>query len=148
MQQLQKFNLIMEKSEEYNVFNDMQITSSAVDAYNLAKVFRLHQQAEEVFAVAGFDAQGAPISYFEVHRGGLDNSLVSPREIFKRLMLSNARSFIAFHNHPSGLIAPSPADEEVTKELASLGRKLYLDMLDHIIVGDSKYYSFAEHNKI
>jgi DNA repair protein RadC len=148
MQQLQKFNLIMEKSKDYNIFNDMKVTSSALDAYNLAKTFRLDQQAEEVFAVAGFDAQGAPISYFEVHRGGLDNSLVSPREIFKRLMLSNARAFIAFHNHPSGLATPSPADEDMTKELASLGRKLYLDMLDHIIIGDNVYYSFAEHNKL
>jgi DNA repair protein RadC len=145
---LQKFNLIMEKSKDYQVFQDLRPATSPEDAYELAKVFHLDKQAEEVYAVAGFDIQGRPTSYFEVHRGTLCQSVVGVKEIFKRLMLANAHSFMAFHNHPSGLASPSPADEDVTKELKSVGHTLEIDMLDHIIVGDDAFYSFAENRKI
>ena len=146
--QLQKFNLIMEKSKDYNMFRELQPTASPQDAYELAKVFQLDKQAEEVFAVAGFDVQNRPTSYFEVHRGILDSSLVSPREIFKRLMLANAHSFMAFHNHPSGDPTPSPADIDMTKTLNKIGKTLYMTMLDHIIVGDGQYYSLNENRKM
>jgi DNA repair protein RadC len=146
--QLQKFNLIMEKAEEYNTFQELKPTASPDDAYQLARIFRLDQQPEEVFAVAGFDIQGRPTSYFEVHRGTLHQSVVGVKEIFKRLILANAHTFMAFHNHPSGLASPSPADEYVTKELKSVGHTLEIDMLDHIIVGDDAFYSFAENRKL
>jgi DNA repair protein RadC len=145
---LQKFNLIMEKSKDYKMFRELKPSSEPQDAYELAKVFQLHQQAEEVFAVAGFDIQGNPTSYFEVHRGTLTQSIVGAKEIFKRLIVANAHSFIAFHNHPSGLAVPSPADEKVTRELKKIGRTLEIEMLDHIIVGDDAFYSFAENRKV
>jgi DNA repair protein RadC len=145
---IQKFNLIMEKSKDYTMFTELEPTATPQDAYELAKVFKLDKQAEEVFAVAGYDTQGKPTSYFEVHRGILDSSLVSPREIFKRLMLANAHSFIAFHNHPSGDPTPSPADIDMTKTLDEIGRTLYITMLDHIIIGDGKYYSLNDNRKM
>jgi DNA repair protein RadC len=145
---VQKFNLIMEKSKDYNIFTGLKPTAEPADAYELAKVFQLHKQPEEVFAVAGFDIQGRPTSYFEVHRGTLHQSVVGVKEIFKRLILANAHTFMAFHNHPSGLASPSPADEHVTKELKNVGRTLEIDMLDHIIVGDDVFYSFAENRKL
>ena len=146
--QLQKFNLVMEKSKDYNTFKELSPTSSPYDAYELAKVFQLDKQPEEVFAVAGFDMQHNPTSYFEVHRGKLTESLVGAREIFKRLIVANARSFIAFHNHPSGVATPSPADEFVTKELKKIGNTLEIELLDHIIVGDDTFYSFNENGKL
>jgi len=146
--QLQKFNLVMEKSKDYNTFKELAPTASPYDAYELAKVFQLDKQPEEVFAVAGFDMQNNPTSYFEVHRGKLTESLVGAREIFKRLIVANARSFIAFHNHPSGLATPSPADELVTKELKKIGNTLEIELLDHIIVGDDTFYSFNENRKL
>lgn len=145
--QLQKFNLVMEKSKDYNIFKELNPAASPYDAYELAKIFQLDQQPEEVFAVAGFDIQHNPTSYFEVHRGKLTESLVGAREIFKRLIVANARCFIAFHNHPSGDATPSPADELVTKELNKLGNILEIELLDHIIVGDDKFYSFKENCK-
>jgi DNA repair protein RadC len=145
---LQKFNLIMEKSKDYTVFREFQAATSPDDAYELARVFQLHQQPEEVFAVAGFDIQNKPTSYFEVHRGTLSQSVVGVKEIFKRLIVANAHSFIAFHNHPSGLAVPSPADLEVTKELKKISKILEIEFLDHIIVGDDAFYSFSENRKL
>ena len=78
--------------------------------------------------------------------GTLNASLVSPREVFKSSILSNAASFIAVHNHPSGSTTPSYEDIETTKRLKACGDLLDIRMLDHIIVaaesGDT--FSFRE----
>ena len=60
--------------------------------------------------------------------------MVSPREVFKSAILSNAAAFIAVHNHPSGNKIPSEEDKDVTERLAECGRMLDIRMLDHIIV--------------
>ena len=66
--------------------------------------------------------------------GTLNASLVSPREIMKAAILSNASAFIAVHNHPSGNCSPSSEDIDTTKRLAECGEILNIRMLDHIIV--------------
>jgi DNA repair protein RadC len=142
--EIQKFNLVMEKAESYSLFGELIDVHSPEQAYVIAKSFGLHKQAEEVFAVAGFDSSGRVNSYFEVHRGAVNRSLVSPREIFKRLFLANATDFVVFHNHPSGYVNPSPADIDMTKELKKLANALDMTLMDHLIVGDDKYYSFME----
>jgi proteasome lid subunit RPN8/RPN11 len=66
--------------------------------------------------------------------GTLNSSMVSPREVFKSSILSNAAAFIAIHNHPSGTPIASAEDREVTGRLAECGRMLDIKMVDHIIV--------------
>ena len=82
--------------------------------------------------------------------GTLDASMVSPREVFKSSILSNAASFIAFHNHPSGSLQPSQEDRDVTRRLLECGDLLNIRMMDHIIVaGESaRIYSFKEHGEL
>lgn len=145
---IQKFDLVMEKTKDYNSFKQLSIVDNPQAVLQIAQGFGLDMQAEEVFAILGLDVQNKPTSYFEVHRGALSESIVSPREIFKRLFLANAYSFIALHNHPSGLAAPSPADKELTSSLSKIAKALQLQMLDHIIVGDDSYYSFSENGKL
>ena len=60
--------------------------------------------------------------------------MVSPREVFKSSILSNAAAFIAIHNHPSGSSKPSQEDRDVTKRLLECGKLMDIKMLDHIIV--------------
>ena len=74
--------------------------------------------------------------------GTLNYSLVHPREIFKEAYLLSASAFICVHNHPSGNINPSNQDIELTNNLVTLGNLHGIKVLDHIIIGKNKYYSF------
>ena len=98
----------------------------------------------EVFAVLNMKTNGQPINLNICSVGTLDSSVVSPREVFKSCILSNAAAFVAIHNHPSGSTSPSQEDKDVTKRLLSASELLGVRMLDHIIVaGESgETYSF------
>lgn len=80
--------------------------------------------------------------------GTLNYSLVHPREIFKEAYLLSASAFICVHNHPSGNINPSNQDIELTNNLVTLGNLHGIKVLDHIIIGKNKYYSFLENDLI
>ncbi len=80
--------------------------------------------------------------------GTLDSSPAHPREIFREAAAGSAAAIVLFHNHPSGDPAPSPDDVELTNRLADAGRLMGIDVLDHIILGESRYYSFKEAGKL
>ena len=88
----------------------------------------------EVFAIINLKTNGQIINLNVCSVGTLSASLISPREVFKSSILSNAAAFIAIHNHPSGNITPSAEDKEVTERLIACGEFLDIKMLDHIIV--------------
>lgn len=88
----------------------------------------------EVFAVLNLKTNGKPINLNICSVGTLDASLVSPREVFKSCILSNAAAFIAVHNHPSGTAAPSKEDMAITERLADCARLMDIRMLDYIII--------------
>lgn len=88
----------------------------------------------EVFAVLNLKTNGKPINLNICSVGTLDASLVSPREVFKSCILSNAAAFIAIHNHPSGTAVPSKEDIVITERLADCAKLMDIRMLDHIIV--------------
>ncbi|MDT8444359.1 MAG: JAB domain-containing protein [Desulfuromonadales bacterium] len=75
--------------------------------------------------------------------GSLNASIVHPREVYKAALLSSAAAVIFIHNHPSGDTAPSREDIEITKRLKDAGELLGIRVLDHLIVGEAGYYSFA-----
>lgn len=94
----------------------------------------LKQYDREVFAIINLKTNGQIINMNVCSVGTLSASLISPREVFKSSILSNAAAFIAIHNHPSGNITPSAEDKEVTERLMACGEFLDIKMLDHIIV--------------
>ena len=98
----------------------------------------------EVFALLCLTTKHRIIAYHEVSRGTLDATIVHPREVFKAAILANAAAIVVCHNHPSGDPSPSSDDIEVTKRLVATGELLGIAVLDHIIVGDGRYYSFTE----
>ena len=101
----------------------------------------------EIFCVINLRTDGTVINVNIVSMGSLNMSLVSPREVFKSSILSNAASIIALHNHPSGSYVPSGEDVAVTRQLQECGKLLGIELLDHIIVGayNGKTYSMKEH---
>lgn len=76
--------------------------------------------------------------------GCLDASIVHPREVFKGALLNNAHSILVAHNHPSHDLRPSQADRRTTKQLLFVSLMLQVDLVDHLIVGDDRYFSFKK----
>jgi len=80
--------------------------------------------------------------------GGLTETAVDARILMRHAILANATCFILIHNHPSGRMIPSNQDCDLTRKVRHAGETMNIRMLDHVIVSDSDYYSFAEHGKI
>ena len=80
--------------------------------------------------------------------GSVNKSLISPRDVFITALREEAVNVILVHNHPSGDPTPSGADTDVTKNIEELGAKLDVPLLDHVIIGDNKYYSFRKEGLI
>ena len=99
----------------------------------------------EQFLVCCLDAKHAIIGINVVSIGSLTLSIVHPREVFKPAILLNACGIIAAHNHPSGDPSPSPEDRTLTARLREAGELLGITLLDHLILGDDRIHSFADH---
>jgi DNA repair protein RadC len=98
---------------------------------------------KEVFKVLYLNSQNQINDAIDLSEGTVNSSAVSPREVIEGALKSNAAALIFVHNHPSGAVDPSTSDKGLTRELVYAGRIMRLKVLDHIIIGDNKYYSFA-----
>jgi len=85
--------------------------------------------------------------YFE-RRRSVRPQIVHPREVYKSALLASAANVIFVHSHPSGNPEPSIADKEITRLLKQAGGMLQISVLDHIIIGLNKYYSFADKGEL
>jgi DNA repair protein RadC len=108
----------------------------------------LQDQPTEVFAILCLTTKHRVIAYHEVSRGTLDSTLVHPREVFKAALLANAAAIIVSHNHPSGDPSPTLDDLEVTRRLVATGEVLGIPILDHVVIGDGRYFSFKEGGRL
>lgn len=84
----------------------------------------------------------------KISTGGISGTVVDPKIVFQAGLKANATSIILAHNHPSGQIHPSEADIRLTEQLKKAGEILEMPVLDHIILGDDRYYSFSDEGKI
>jgi DNA repair protein RadC len=84
----------------------------------------------------------------EVSSGTVNSSYIHPREVIEKALKHSAVSIILVHNHPSGNISPSGSDEKLTGDLFFAASYMDISLLDHIIIGDNRYYSFASEGKI
>lgn len=105
---------------------------------------RLGALPHEVFAVLFLDAQQRLIACEEMFRGTLTQTSVYPREVVKRALELNTASVVLSHNHPSGVLEPSRADELLTQTLKSSLQLVDVRVLDHVVVGRTGALSFAE----
>ncbi len=118
------------------------VTSSADVATYLQSLLRDHRH--EVFAVL-FLNRANKINHFQIiSEGGITGTVADPRVILKRALEENAVSLILCHNHPSGSLKPSRADEELTRKIKEAATYFDIKVLDHLIVSDDGYYSFAD----
>ncbi|MEA3475571.1 MAG: DNA repair protein RadC [Candidatus Cloacimonadota bacterium] len=108
----------------------------------------MQKNKKEIFKVLFLDAKNKIINTEDLFEGSLVSSVVYPREIMKKAINYNAVSLIFVHNHPSGNPEPSQSDKDITKNLVNAGKVMQIKILDHIIIGDNKYFSFADEGLI
>jgi len=98
----------------------------------------------EEFWVAALNPSLELIAHQLLFRGTVDQCPVFPRDLIRYVCLKNASSFLICHNHPSGDCRPSLPDIRITKKILRVSRLIEVSLQDHIILGDEKYYSFAD----
>ena len=119
-----------------------------LDAPGAARAFLLAQLRDrpyEVFCCLYLDKRHRLVGFEELFRGTIDGAGVHPREVLRQTLLHNAAAVILAHNHPSGVLEPSQADEFITRRLRDALALVDVRVLDHIIVGDGHCFSFSEH---
>jgi DNA repair protein RadC len=129
-------------------FREPLRSSSALSAPDFTRRFLLAQLRDrqyEVFCCLFLDNRHRLIAFEELFRGTIDGASVHPREVVRQALLHNAASVIIAHNHPSGVEDPSQADEGVTRRVRQALALVDVRLLDHLIVGDGRCYSFSEH---
>ena len=108
----------------------------------------LKDYKKEVFAVV-FLNRANKINHFEImSEGGITGTVADPRIILRKALEENAVSIILCHNHPSGNLKPSRADEDLTVKIKEAARYLDIKVMDHVIVSEEGYFSFADEGMI
>ncbi len=123
------------------------VISSSSDAYNLLGPF-LADLGHEEFWIACLNRRNQILSKERISAGGISATVVDPKIIFNRSLLRSASSIILFHNHPSGNLSPSKEDIQLTRKVVEAGKLLEVKVLDHLIVGNGYYLSFADEGMI
>jgi len=104
----------------------------------------LQEETKEHLIALHLDSKNRIVCFDRVAVGSMSSAIAHPREVFKSALLSSAAAILLVHNHPSGDPAPSQDDIRITQRLRDCGDLLGIPVIDHIIIGDDKYYSFAE----
>jgi DNA repair protein RadC len=122
---------------------DRKKVSSSKDAYETMVPYLTDMYTEE-FRVLLLDMANKVIANISIGQGGFSSSSADPRKIFKTALEHNASAIILAHNHPSDNKNPSSTDISLTKKLVKAGKYLEIRVLDHIIVVNDGYFSFAD----
>lgn len=132
-----------------------RFTISAGESVRHAKAAADHFKAyfsnaakREKFIVLFLDSQHHVLATEVLFEGSLNTSAVYPREVITRVIELGCAAVILGHNHPSGVVDPSSSDRAVTKKLKTALTAIDVEVLDHIIVGGSEYFSFADHRLV
>ena len=141
-EKIQVVNIRMVK--EPSIYSENRITCPEDAVKAIAKDMATYDR--EVFAVLHLKTNGQPINFNICSVGTLDAAMVSPANVVKSGILSNAASMLVFHTHPSGNLEPSQEDKEVTRRLIAAADLMGLSLLDHVIIGGGtdKVFSFRQ----
>ena len=120
---------------------------SSEDAFHLLYA-ELSDKTYEEFWVLMLDRANQVIKKINISEGGMAGTVADPKKIFKMALDSNASSIILAHNHPSNNLKPSQNDIDLTKKLKGAGKLLDVEVLDHLIIGNDSYYSFADESTL
>lgn len=130
-----------------SVAAERRIVGNSGESFQILNGYFAHHDREEMVVML-LDAKHKVIGINTVSIGSLTMSIVHPRETFKAAIVSNCSAIILSHNHPSLDPTPSQEDRVLTKRLKECGDLLGIPVLDHIVVGGDRYYSFADQGEL
>lgn len=124
---------------------DKTIITSSVTAHTVIRPFFEHTMAykEEAWLLC-LNNQNQVVGMHKLSEGGMSSSVIDVRLVFQAALLSHSSKIMLAHNHPSGMLETSTADREITKKVKEAGKLLDIELIDHIILTESNYYSFSD----
>lgn len=125
----------------------IQCITSSEDTFRCLNPF-MHNLDREHMVRLCLDTKQGIIGINQVAVGTLNQVMLHPREIFKTAILLNTSTIILAHNHPSGDPTPSREDHTLTERIQEGGQLLGITLLDHLVLGHDRYYSFADHGHL
>jgi DNA repair protein RadC len=123
------------------------IVSCSDDVFNYL-YFSMRGKDIEVFKVLFLNSKNEITGIEDIHEGSISSSAVYPREIIKAALEKKASSLIFAHNHPSGSVEPSNSDISITRRLVHACLHMDIKVHEHIIIGNNRYFSFADQGYI
>ncbi len=104
----------------------------------------IQKETVEKCFILHLNTQNIIESFQLVSIGMIDKAYLSPRDVFQGALLANAHKIICIHNHPTGNVTPSKEDKEMTESLKDAGELINIKLLDHVIIGKNRCYSFTQ----
>lgn len=145
MKSVYKYSLKREKAGEVR---ESKAFSNVETVFEFCKIIELDQAEQEQLLVFFLDIKNKIKGYTQATVGLIDQTSAHPREIFRNAILQGASSIIMVHNHPSGDCKPSRADEKLTLRVNQASEIIGIGLIDHMIICEKDFYSFAAHDKI
>jgi DNA repair protein RadC len=105
---------------------------------------RFGSRPVEQFGIVLLDSRHRVVRTAVLTVGGQNTAIVEPREVFREAAIGGAAAIVVFHSHPSGDPTPSPDDVDLTRRLVAAGVLMGIDVVDHVVLGDLRYWSFKE----
>jgi DNA repair protein RadC len=123
--------------------DDRPAIQSPADAANIVMP-RMAHQSQEFMLIMVLDTRNRVVDIVELYHGSLNSASVRVGEVFKPAIQMNAAAIVVCHNHPSGDPSPSPDDVNVTRAIVQAGKLMDIQVLDHLVIGNSRYISLKE----
>lgn len=129
--------------EEIKITDSQSAYNFALDNWNLDTI-----SLYEEFKIILLNRNNTVLGLYSLSKGGVSGTVVDPKIVFAVALKVIASSIILVHNHPSGNLQPSTPDLRITEKLINAGNSLDIKILDHLILHNDKYYSFADDGRI
>lgn len=120
---------------------------SSTDVYRIMQPIMVNQEVEELWAIY-MNMASRIVKMKRISVGGIAQTLVDIRILLKEALLCNAVAMTICHNHPSGNVRPSSADDQLTEKISKACKTMDIRFLDHVIIADDTYYSYADEGRL
>lgn len=120
---------------------------SSTDVYRIMQPIMVNQEVEELWAIY-MNMASRIVKMKRISVGGIAQTLVDIRILLKEALLCNAVAMTICHNHPSGNVRPSSADDQPTEKISKACKTMDIRFLDHVIIADDTYYSYADEGRL
>lgn len=142
----QQLDLVVTKTIHLKKYES--VTNSEIVCEIFRKIWPADINHRESSVAIYLSRNNKPLGYSIISIGGITGTVLDTRVIFQHALTCNACSFIIAHSHPSGNLKPSIQDDNITKKLKCAGEVLEILLLDHLILTDSGYFSYADEARL